>query len=82
MEFDTLASSDGCSNPCDNIFTFCLSSPSSNNATSLGCTYGSFISGVIERDDITFTSSLSLGGNTSRLMLYNGTQWPFDVSYI
>lgn len=71
--------SDGiCMNPCDNDFLFCLRV----DVTSSSCLYGAYRTGLVAGgDELNFTSVALIGeNNVSHPLLFNGTQWPENVS--
>ena len=65
-----------CSNKCDNEFEFCLLRPGDSE-----CTYGSYLTGVVafNNDSLTFGDTIG-SNNIPNPLIFNGTQWPNNVS--
>ena len=65
--------SSNCSNPCDNVFHFCLRPNGSSP-----CSYGRYDTDLVAGgDNLTFTNGTSAVPNP---LLFNGIQWPTNVS--
>lgn len=66
-----------CTNPCDNLFTFCLR-PTPSSA---GCQYGLYRTGTVPGGDtLTFTLNNVIGENSvPNPLTFNGAQWPDNV---
>ena len=65
-----------CHDQCDNVFEFCLRRPGNPS-----CIYGSYQTGLIAANDDSLTFGDTIGSNNiSNPLIFNGTQWPNNVS--
>ena len=66
----------GCNDECDNAFEFCLT-----RLHSLSCIYGRYRTGLVAANDDSLTFGDTIGSNNiSNPLIYNGTEWPNNVS--
>ena len=69
----------GCNNECDNAFDFCLRRTGPSIPF---CIYGRYQTGLVAENDDSLTFGDTIGSNIRNPLIFNGTEWPNNVSIL